>query len=51
MILFKNYISFTFLLKVGVEDSFVNAPRITDQVFKSNLTFYTVCLFTLQTDE
>jgi hypothetical protein len=43
--------SFKFLLKVGVEESILNAPRITDQLFKSNLTFCVVCVFTLQTDE
>jgi hypothetical protein len=37
--------------KVGVEESIVNAPRITDQLLKSNLTFCVVCVFTLQTDE
>jgi hypothetical protein len=26
----------------------VNAPRIKDQLFKSNLTFCVVCVFTLQ---
>jgi hypothetical protein len=43
--------SFKFILKVGVEESIVNAPRITDQLFKSNLTFCVVCIFTLQTGE
>jgi hypothetical protein len=39
-------------LKVGVEESIVNAPRITtDHGFKSNLTFCVVCVFTLKTDE
>jgi hypothetical protein len=38
--------SFKFLLKVGVEELIVNAPRITDKLFKSNLTFC-VCVFTL----
>jgi hypothetical protein len=41
-----------FHLKVGVEESIVNAPRITtDHGFKSNLTFCVVCVFTLETDE
>jgi hypothetical protein len=41
-----------FHLKVGVEESIVNAPRITtDHRFKSNLTFCIVCVFTLETDE
>jgi hypothetical protein len=44
-----------FILKAGVEESIVNAPRITDQsdhgsMFKSNLTFWGVCVF-IQTDE
>jgi hypothetical protein len=43
--------SFKFILEVGVEDSIVNALRITDQLFKSNLTFCVVCVFTMQTDE
>jgi hypothetical protein len=45
--------SFKFPVKVGVEESIVNAPRITnsDQLFKSNLTFYVVCVFNLQADE
>jgi hypothetical protein len=43
--------SFKFLLEVGVEESIVNALPITDQLFKSNLTFCVVCVFTLQTDE
>jgi hypothetical protein len=38
--------SFKFLLKVGFEELIVNAPRITDKLFKSNLTF-SVCVFTL----
>jgi ribosomal protein L28 len=40
--------SITFILKVGVEESIVKAPRITDQLFKYNLTF---CVFILQTGE
>jgi hypothetical protein len=36
--------SFEFLLKVGVEESIVNAPRI-------QITFCFVYVFTLQTDE
>jgi hypothetical protein len=43
--------SFKFLLKVGVEESIVNALRITDQLFKSNLTFCVVWIFTMQIDE
>jgi hypothetical protein len=43
--------SFKFLFKVGVEKPIVIAPRITDQLFKSNLTFCVVFVFTLQTDE
>jgi hypothetical protein len=43
--------SFKFLLKVGVEESIVNASRITDQLFKSNLTFSVARVFTQQTDE
>jgi hypothetical protein len=45
--------SFKLILKVGVEDSIVNTPRITitDQLFKYNLTFCVVCVFTVQTDE
>ncbi|KAH0807435.1 hypothetical protein GEV33_015356 [Tenebrio molitor] len=44
--------SLNFHLKVGVEESIVNAPRITtDHGFKSNLTFCVVCVFTLETDE
>jgi hypothetical protein len=44
---------FKFQFKVSVEESTVNAPyiKITDQLFKSNLTFCVVCVFTLQTDE
>jgi hypothetical protein len=42
---------FQFLLKAGVEVSIVNAPWITDQLFKSNLTFCVVCVFILQPDE
>jgi hypothetical protein len=41
-----------FHLKVGVEKSIVNAPRITDQItdqlFKANRTFCVVYVFTLQ---
>jgi hypothetical protein len=40
--------SFEFLLKVDVEESIVNAPLTTGQLFKSNLTF---CVFTVHTDE
>jgi hypothetical protein len=29
----------------------VNASQITDQLFKSNLTFCVVCVFTQQTDK
>jgi hypothetical protein len=46
--------SFKFLLKVGVEKSIVDAPRITvtdHQLFKSNLTFCVLYVFTQQTDE
>jgi hypothetical protein len=43
--------SITFILKVGVEESIVKAPRITDQLFKYNLTFCVVCVFILQTGE
>jgi hypothetical protein len=43
--------SFKFILKVGVEESIVNAPQITNQLFKSNLTFCVVCVFARQTDE
>jgi hypothetical protein len=41
------------LYKVRVEGSIVNTPRIqiTDQLFKSNLTYCVVCIFTVQTDE
>jgi hypothetical protein len=42
---------FKILLKVGVEESIVNAPPITDQLFISNLTFCVVCFLTLPTDE
>jgi hypothetical protein len=38
-------------VKVDVEQSIVNAPRTTDEVFKSNLTFCFICVFNLQTDE
>jgi hypothetical protein len=39
-------------VNVGVEESIVNAPRITnsDQLFKSNFTFC-VLVFNLQIDE
>jgi hypothetical protein len=42
--------SFKFILKVGVDESIVNAPgiQITDQLFKSNLTFCVVCVFSVQ---
>jgi hypothetical protein len=44
--------SFKFILKGGVEESIVNhGLRITDQLFKSKLTFCVVCVFSLQTDE
>jgi hypothetical protein len=45
--------SFKFILKVGVEESIVNAPQIIIDhgSIKSNLTFCVVCVFTLQTDE
>jgi hypothetical protein len=45
--------SFKFLLKVGVEESTVNAPWLADHGWAvySNLTFCVVCVFTLQTDE
>jgi hypothetical protein len=40
---------FKFILKLSVEESIVNAPRITDlitdQLFKSNLTFCVVCFY------
>jgi predicted small integral membrane protein len=45
------YLLLKFNLKVVVEASIVNASRITDQPFKSNLTFCVVCVFTLQTNE
>jgi hypothetical protein len=38
--------SFKCILKVGVDELIVNAPRITDQLSKSNLTFGVVCVFT-----
>jgi hypothetical protein len=41
------------ILKIGVEESIVNTPQITDHgsaVFKCNLTFCVVCVFTLQTN-
>jgi hypothetical protein len=52
-LLFICYIgcSFKFLLKVGVEESIVNAPQTTDQLLKSNHTFCVDCVFTLQTVE
>jgi hypothetical protein len=37
-------------MKVGVEESIVNVPRIIDQ-FKSNFPFCVVCVFTLEADE
>jgi hypothetical protein len=45
--------SFKFFLKVGVEESIVNAPRIMDHGSCLNLTslFVVVCVFTLPTDE
>jgi hypothetical protein len=47
--------SFKFILKAGVAESVVNAPLTTDheldQLFKSNLTYCVVCVFTLETDE
>jgi hypothetical protein len=43
--------SFKFLLKGDVDESIVNAPRIRDQLFKSNLTFCIVCVFTRQIHE
>jgi hypothetical protein len=52
-----NFISLIILyrvFKVGVEELIVIAPPITDhtdQLFKSNLTFCVVYVFTLQTDE
>jgi hypothetical protein len=33
------------------KQSIVNAPRVTDHLSKSNLTFCVVCVFNLQTDE
>jgi hypothetical protein len=39
--------SFKFILKVSVEESSVNTPRITHQLFKSNLTFCVVCVVTV----
>jgi hypothetical protein len=41
---------FLFHLKVCDEESIVNAPWITDQLFKYNLTFCVVCVFTVQTE-
>jgi hypothetical protein len=44
--------SFKFPVKVGVEESIVNAPQITDhESAVYNLTFCSVCVFNLQTDE
>jgi hypothetical protein len=37
-------------IKVGVEESH-HGLQITDQLFKANLTFCVVCVFTLQADE
>jgi hypothetical protein len=34
-----------FILRVGVEESIVNAPRITEQLFQANLTFCVVCFY------
>jgi hypothetical protein len=45
-----NGCSFKFILKVSVEESH-HRLQITDELFKSNLTFCVVCGFTLQTDE
>jgi hypothetical protein len=41
--------SVKFPVKVGVEESIENAPRITDQLFKSNLTFcvFLICRLTI----
>jgi hypothetical protein len=41
--------SVKFPVKVGVEESIENAPRITDQLFKSNLTFcvFLICRLTM----
>jgi hypothetical protein len=49
----RNYIGCSFISRrCGVEESIVNAPRVTkDQLFKSNLTFCVVCVFTLQMGE
>jgi hypothetical protein len=46
--------SFKFILKVGVEESIVIAPRITDHrsaVLNLTALFCVVYVFTLQTDE
>jgi hypothetical protein len=43
--------SLKFSLKVGVEESIVNTPRIMDQLFKSNISFCVVCVFTVQAEE
>jgi hypothetical protein len=40
-----------FILKVGVKESIVNAPRIMDQLLKSSLTLCVVCVFSVQTDK
>jgi hypothetical protein len=49
----RNYIGCSFISRrCGVEESIVNIPRITaDQLFKSNLAFCVVCVFTLQMGE
>jgi hypothetical protein len=44
-------VHFKFILKAGIKESIVNAPRITDNLFKTNLTFCVVCVFSLQTEE
>jgi hypothetical protein len=51
MVIYYIGYSFKFLLKVDVEESIVNVLRITDQLFKCNLTFCVVCVFTLKTEE
>jgi hypothetical protein len=45
--------SLKFPVKVGVEESIVNAPRMTTliKLFKSNITFWFVCVFHLQVDD
>jgi hypothetical protein len=47
------YRVFKFHLKVGVEESIVtrHGLQIRGQLFKANLTFWVVCVFTLQADE